>query len=102
MIRVTGRVVAGKEGRKLPTTGMFFTNCVLCIHRLIGCPCRIFFSGTLECRIFFSICALHEFFVLYFDYPPPPPPPTFTFLMVRPIGGEDKTNTRIWMGFTDS
>ena len=41
--------------RKLPTTGMFFTNCVICIHSLIGCPCRIF--------------------------PPPPPAPSarFTF-----------------------
>ena len=47
---------------------MFVTNCVICIHSLIGCPCRIFFSGSFAMQelFFFSICDLHECFCFCF------------------------------------
>ena len=52
---------------------MFFTNCVICRHSLIGCPCRILFLVPLQCRhFFFQFVPCMNFFFLILDFPPPP------------------------------
>ena len=67
LIGITGW---GKEGRKLPTTGMFFTHCVMYIHSLIGFA-GYFFLVPLHCRIFFQSVPCINFFLFVFGLSPP-------------------------------
>ena len=53
LIGITGRVVGGRKGGNFLLQVCFSPNFVICIHSLIGCPCRIFFSGSFAMQEFF-------------------------------------------------
>ena len=85
LIGITGRVVGGRRGGNFLLQACSSQKCVIRIPSLIGCPCRIFFSGSFamqEFKFFQNMPCMNLFLFLY--YPTHPPPPPFTFLMVRP------------------